>query len=92
MPNLNKSTYAGLNNKFYGDDTKKTYETRTKDRNWKVDPSIYSSSILERFKHDLDDPLYLALVKEDEAFKKAKDFKRTTPRESFADNHYDPSY
>ena len=92
MQNLNESTYAGLNNKFYGDDTKKTYETRTKDANWTVDTSIYSSSIYERFKDDLNNPLYLALLKEEESLKKAKKFKRTTPEETFADNHYDPFY
>ena len=92
MQNLNESTYAGLNNKFYGDDAKKTYETRTKDANWTVDTSIYSSPICERFKDDLDNPLYLALLKEEESQKKVKKFKRTTPEETFADNHYDPFY
>ena len=89
MENINESTYAGLNNKFYGDDTKKTYETRTKDANWKVDTSIYSSSIYERFRDDLDNPLYLAVVREEEAFKKAEHFKITIPQETFAYNHYD---
>lgn len=71
---------------------KKTYETRTKDANWTVDTSIYSFSIYERFKDDLNNPLSLALLEEENSLKKAKNFKRTTPKETFADNHYDPFY
>ena len=84
--------YSGLNNKFYGDDRTKTFERRTRGRDWEPDASIYSSSKLERYKDDPNNPILLALLKEEQMFKKAKEFKRTTPAETFADNHYDPFY
>ena len=56
------------------------------------DPILHKQYVFERFKDDLDNPLYLALLKEEESLKKAKKFKRTTPKETFADNHYDPFF
>jgi hypothetical protein len=84
--------YSGLNNKFYSDDRTKTFERRTRGKNWEPDASIYSSSKLERYKDDPNNPIMLALLEEEQMLKKAKEFKRTTPAETFADHHYDPDY
>ena len=87
-----ENQYLGLSNKFYGDDAKKTFETRTRDKNWETDVSIFSTSTLQRYKNDPDHPILLALLEEQRRVLRAKKFKRTTPAETFADNHYDPFY
>ena len=87
-----ENQYLGLSNKFYGDDTKKTFETRTRDKDWEPDVSIFSSSTPQRYKNEPDHPILLALLEEDRRVRRAKKFKRTTPAETFADNHYDPFY
>ena len=87
-----ENQYLGLSNKFYGDDTKKTFETRTRDKDWEPDVSIFSSYAPQRYKNDPDHPILLALLEEDRRVRRAKKFIRTTPAETFADNHYDPFY
>lgn len=84
--------YGDQNNKFYKDTSKRTFEVRTKDKSWTPDISIFKSSIHEQYKNDQENPLYLALMAEEERFKKAKTFVRTTPQESFADNLYDTHF
>ena len=84
--------YGDQNNKFYKDTSKRTFEVRTKDKSWTPDISMFKSSIHEQYKNDQENPLYLALMAEEERVKKAKTFVRTTPQESFADNQYDPLY
>ena len=79
-----------LNYKFYADDTKKSFENRTSDRSWEIDTSIYASSAFKRYDGDEENPIYLALLEERRLTQKAKNFRRSTPSETFADNHYDP--
>ena len=79
-----------LNFKFYADDTKKSFENRTRDQYWENDSSIYASSILKRYESDKENPIYLALLEERRFIQEAKNFRRSTPSETFADNHYDP--
>ena len=79
-----------LNFKFYADDTKKSFENRTRDQSWENDSSIYASSVLKRYESDKENPIYLALLEERRLIQKAKDFRRSTPSETFADNYYDP--
>ena len=78
------------NFKFYADDTKKSFENRTSDQSWEIDTSIYASSALKRYEKDKENPIYLALLEERRLVRKAKNFRRSTPSETFADNHYDP--
>ena len=82
-------SYNRLSNKFYGDDTKKTFENRSYTKSWRPDTSVFQSSIHEQYKYDQENPIYLALKAEEELVKKAKSFVRTTPQETFADNLYD---
>ena len=79
-----------LNFKFYADDTKKSFENRTSDQCWEIDTSIYASSTLKRYEKDKENPIYRALLEERRLVQKAKNFRRSTPSETFADNHYDP--
>ena len=78
------------NFKFYADDTKKSFENRTSDQSWEIDTSIYASSAFKRYDGDEENPIYLALLEERRLAQKAKNFRRSTPAETFADNHYDP--
>ena len=78
-----------MNNKFYSDDTKHSGECRTRYNSWEMDKSLYSGEELERYKNDQSNPIYLALLKEKTQMQKAKNFKRTTRQETFADFHCD---
>ena len=66
--------YGDQNNKFYKDTSKRTFEVRTKDKSWTPDISMFKSSIHEQYKNDQHNPLYLALMAEEERVKKAKTF------------------
>ena len=83
---------SDLNNKFYSDDTKHAGETRTHQKYWEQDTSIFGTSSRARLAQDADDRITLALIEEEKMQTKAKNFKRTTPRETFADHHYDPAF
>ena len=83
---------SDLNNKFYSDDTKHAGERRTHPRYWEQDTSIFGASSRVCLAQDTDDQITLALIEEEKMQTKAKNFKRTTPRETFADNHYDPAF
>lgn len=78
-----------MNNKFYSDDTKHSGEYRTRYNSWEMDKSLYAGAELERYKNDESNPIFLALLKEKTQIQKAKKFKRTTSRETFADFHCD---
>ena len=90
MYEYSDNTYLGLNNKFYNDDTKKSFERRTRAQDWEQDMSIFASSNFARYKNDPKHPILLALLEENRRFRRAKQFKRTTPSETFADNHFNP--
>ncbi|MDG2257859.1 MAG: hypothetical protein P8L68_05130 [Paracoccaceae bacterium] len=92
MSTSRNNPYLKLNHKFYSDDTKKGCEKRTSYRRWEVDASLRASSTLDRYKDDKSNPIYLALLEEERRMQKARKFKRTTPAETFADNHFDPFY
>lgn len=84
---------GGYDHRFdQGENTKKNLEHRTKNKNWQTDTSNFKSAIHDRFKNDPNNPIYLALLAEEERAKKARNFVRTVPKETFADNHYDPFY
>lgn len=87
-----ENQYLGLSNKFYGDDTKKTFENRTSDTDWEPDSSIFASAPFKRYENDPQNPILLALLEEERLIKKAKSYKRSTPTGTFADNHYDPHF
>lgn len=87
-----ENQYLGLSNKFYGDDTKKTFESRTSDTDWEPDSSIFASAPFTRYKNDPQNPILLALLEEERLIQKAKSYKRSTPTGTFADNHYDPDF
>ena len=89
MTDTSHYTYGRLSNKFYGDDTKKTFENRSYGKSWQPDNSVFQSSIHEQYKYDQENPIYLALKAEEELVKKSKRFIRITPHETFGDNHYD---
>lgn len=84
--------HSDLNNKFYGDDTKHAGETRTHPKYWEQDSSIFGASSRARLAQDANDRITLALIEEEKMQAKARKFKRTTARETFADNHYDPAF
>ena len=92
MKSIYGNQHSNLNNKFFGDDTNKTFERRAYNENWKVDESNFASSMHERFKDDPQNPIYIALLIEEQRTETARKYKRTTARETFADNHYDPLF
>ena len=92
MRSIYENQHSGLTNKFLGADTNKTFERRAYNKNWKVDESNFTSSIHERFKDDPQNPIYIALLIEEQRTEMARKYKRTTARETFADNHYDPLF
>ena len=92
MKSIKSYNRSELSNKFYGDDTKRTFENRTRYKDWAIDESIFSSSIRRRIQQNPDSEINQALTREAKMVKKAKSFIRTTPEETFADNHYDLFY
>lgn len=84
--------HSDLNNKFYGDDTKRNGEKRTHPKYWEQDTSIFGASSQVRLAQNTDDRITLALIEEEKIQAKARKFKRTTARETFADNHYDLAF
>ncbi len=54
------------------------FEHRTKNKSWQIDTSNFKSAIHDRFKNDTGNPIYLALLAEEERAKKARSFVRTT--------------
>ena len=90
MKSIKSYNRSELSNKFYADDTKSTFENRTRYKDWGIDESIFSSSARRRIQKNPDSEINKALTKEAKMVKKAKSFIRTTPKETFADNYYDP--
>ena len=91
MKSVKSYNHAEFSNRFYSDETK-TFEKRTRYKDWGIDESIFSSSVQQSIRQNPDSEINQALIEEAKMAKKAKSFVRTTPRETFADNHYDPFF
>ena len=79
---------GGYDHKFnHGENTKHNLEFRTNFKNWGPDLSLYSSNLNQRISHNPENPLLQELARQEAAAKEIrKNFKRSVPRETFADN------
>ncbi|WP_170392082.1 hypothetical protein [Ruegeria arenilitoris] len=74
-----------------GENSKDYIDARTEDGNWVQDPSLYSGYVSSS--PVCTEEILKALAEQDQAARKArKTFKRTVPRTTFADHHYDDHY